>query len=260
MMKNNLDEKFHTVEEIAPNTYRIDELGIANSYLVLGEQRALLIDTGCGVGNIKAAIEELTSLPIDVVLTHAHCDHAGGVSWFERYFVHESDTAFIYKILSSRLAAKTLAGKIAPKGSLNLCKHHSKQIAIKDGHHFDLGGRMVTVIHTPGHTKGSIILLDDMHKLMFTGDNANRFLWMQLPGCTSLSDWLVGAEQILSYTKEYRAYCGHEKSIQTNEQIQTTLNLVRELLAQKQKKTFLPKTKTYPNKTARIQVVYKRCD
>jgi glyoxylase-like metal-dependent hydrolase (beta-lactamase superfamily II) len=188
-MNNIKSDGFHTVEQIAPDTYRIDECGAANCYLAVGKERALLIDTGCGLGNLKNIVEQLTVLPVDVVLTHAHCDHAGGVGWYEQFFVHEADRTFVYSILSSRLAARAIIGKNGKRSDFAKLPFRPKPVTIRNGHVFELGGRRITVVHTPGHTRGSIVLLDDNHKIMFTGDDINPFLWMHLPGCTSLKEW-----------------------------------------------------------------------
>lgn len=106
-------EGIYKAEQIAPGTYRIDEAGAVNCYLLEGNKKALLIDTGIGIGCIREETEKLTNLPAEVVLTHAHCDHAGGIGWFDHYYVHQSDTAPIYKLLSSRFAASLLL----PKGT-----------------------------------------------------------------------------------------------------------------------------------------------
>lgn len=255
-MNNIKSDGFHTVEQIAPDTYRISEHGFVNCYLVVGNERALLIDTGCGLGNLKSIVEQLTSLPVDVVLTHLHCDHAGGSGWYESFFVHEIDLAFVYRVLSSRLATRAIVGKNAKKSDFVKQPFKPKPVTIREGHVFELGARRITVVHTPGHTRGSIVLLDGKHKIMFTGDDTNRYLWMQLPGCTSLKEWLTGGEKILELSKEYTPYCGHEEGLQTAEQIEKTINCVRDILAGTAKNTIFTKTVNYPDKSADIQVVY----
>lgn len=255
-MNNIRTDGFHTVEQIAPDTYRIDEHNIVNCYLVVGEERALLIDTGCGIGNLKSTVEQLTALPVDVVLSHYHCDHAGGVGWYENFFVHESDRAFVYRVLSSRLAARATVGKNVKKSDFAKLPFKPKSVTIRNGHVFELGGRNLTVVHTPGHTRGSIVLLDDKHKIMFTGDDTNQFLWMWLPGCTSLKEWLPGAEQILELSKEYTPYCGHGAGLQTTDQIEQTINCVRGILTSTAKNTLFTKTVNYPDKSANIQIIY----
>jgi hydroxyacylglutathione hydrolase len=253
---DNIKLGLHTVEQIAPDTYRIDEHGFVNCYLVVGKDRALLIDTGCGIGNLKSTVEEITDLPVDVVLTHAHCDHAGGVGWYESFFVHEADCDFVYRILSSGLAARTILGKTASKSDLAKLPFKSKSLTISNGHVFELGGRSISVIHTPGHTRGSIVLLDDKHKIMFTGDDINPFLLMCLPGCTSLKEWLTGGEKILELSKEYTAYYGHAEGLQTAEQMEKTMNYVRDILASKANNRFFSKNINYPDNNSDIQIVY----
>ena len=64
--------KHYIAEKIAKNTYKIDESGVANCYLLLGDDKALLIDTGCGAGNLKEAVSKLTHKPLIVAVTHRH--------------------------------------------------------------------------------------------------------------------------------------------------------------------------------------------
>lgn len=189
---------FHEIEEIAKDTYRIDEGGIANCYLLIGEEKALLIDSGVGVGNLEETIKELTLKPVILAVTHRHCDHDGGRSHFKEYYAHEADKPLIYGILSSTFASKTLLkGRKIEGLKLNKGRYHSKAIYFKDGATFDLGGRVITTVHTPGHTMGSVVFLDDQSKLMFTGDDVNPWLWMQLSGCSTASEWIPGAKEIL---------------------------------------------------------------
>ena len=75
-----------TVEKIDEDTYAISEYQHweeTHCYLLCGTKRALLIDTGLGVANIKEVVDKLTMLPIFVVTTHVHWDHIGGHQYFE---------------------------------------------------------------------------------------------------------------------------------------------------------------------------------
>lgn len=73
------------VRQIAPGVYHIDEWGVASCYLVAGSERALLIDTGVGLGNMPGLVRTLTKLPVTVAATHAHCDHIGGAGRLWQY-------------------------------------------------------------------------------------------------------------------------------------------------------------------------------
>ena len=102
---------------------------------------------------------------------------------------------------------------------------------MEDGHRFDLGDRVIEVKSVPGHTKGSVIFLDEKERLMFTGDNTNYCLWMHLPGCTSLEQWLISAQKILDYhDRGYTAYGGHSKGIQSREETKRIYDCVKRVI------------------------------
>lgn len=100
-MKNRVMRTDYPIRKIADDTYMISDFGIANCYLLIGEERALLIDCGLGIGDIKGAVEKITDKPITVVATHGHVDHAGGDGQFEKIYVHTLDTGKTYKFMTS---------------------------------------------------------------------------------------------------------------------------------------------------------------
>jgi hydroxyacylglutathione hydrolase len=248
----------HSYEEIAAKTYRIDEKGIVNIYLLIGDKEALVIDSGVGVGDLVGTIKEITDLPLRLALTHRHCDHAGGVNEFKRYYVHEGDKPAIYKLLSGKLACKTLLKANKVEGlALTKKPYHAKPIWMKDSQTFDLGNRPVRIIHVPGHTAGSVVYLDPASGLMFTGDDVNPYLWLQLPGCTSISKWLPGAKTILDLARDYIPYCGHGDGKLYKDDIAKTVALGEEIL--KTKPAFKGKALDYPfDLSARPRILVAR--
>ena len=147
------------------------------SYLIVGEKRALLFDTGMGISDLKKVIAQLTKLPIILLNSHTHNDHVGD-NW-EFSTIYGMDTDFTRQgARGSRLDAQA---EITPDQICGLLPKgfDSKAYATRpwkitaythDGDRFDLGGRTVEVIATPGHTPDSISLLDRAHGLLFTGD------------------------------------------------------------------------------------------
>jgi hydroxyacylglutathione hydrolase len=111
--------------------------------------------------------------------------------------------------------------------------NHSVLMPFKDNGTFELGDRTITAVHVPGHTRGSVVYLDPKTHLMFTGDDVNPYLWLQLPGCTSLSEWLPGAETILKLADTYTPYCGHSTGLIKKEDIAKLIALGKEILAKK---------------------------
>lgn len=105
-MKNRVMRTDYPIRKIADDTYMISDFGIANCYLLIGEERALLIDCGLGIGDIKGAVEKITDKPITVVATHGHVDHAGGDGQFEKIYVHTLDTGKTYNFMTSFIVRK----------------------------------------------------------------------------------------------------------------------------------------------------------
>lgn len=170
------------VEKIDNTTFAISEYGHwekAHSYLLTGSTHALLIDTGLGIGNIKAEVCRLTDLPVKVVTTHAHWDHIGGHALFTDIAVHKEDAGWLEKGLP---VPETAIKNYVADGicSLDLpedfdIRHYkvytgSPSRVLKDDDIIDIGNRKLRVIHTPGHSPGHICLLEEEKGYLFTGD------------------------------------------------------------------------------------------
>jgi glyoxylase-like metal-dependent hydrolase (beta-lactamase superfamily II) len=160
------------------------------SYLVLGEREALLFDTGMGIGPIARVVKELTSLPVTVLNSHTHFDHVGGNADFER--VLALDTPYTRANLRGFPPA-SLRGEVAdealcrglPPGFEAAAYHTRAWTAarfVADGHRVDLGGRVLEVLHVPGHTPDAVALLDRAAGLLFTGDTFYEGpIWLFVP-------------------------------------------------------------------------------
>lgn len=230
-----MKENIYTVSQINESTYKIDEMGRDISYLLLGDTKALLIDCSLGAGNIKKVVKEITNLPITVACTHGHADHTGAGYQFKKIYVHEDDCRFIFKISNSKFYKTTLLSNKMKKSGITFRSFkgvslNCKWIPFKDGHSFDLGGRTVTALHTPGHSLGSCVFLDEKYKLMFTGDNTMPYLLMTVNPCVSLNAWLKGAEKTYELASTYTPLCSHGDGTQTKEQIGNTISLVKDIL------------------------------
>ena len=169
------------ISEIAPNTYAINEYGIAAEFLVIGQERALLIDTGCGLLDLPSIVRRFTDKPFDVVLTHGHVDHTGGIGWFDRVYLHPADFDEVEHVDLTRL--KNYNRSLGEQGAFQAYEYNPDAvhpiekipplIPLKEGFVFDLGGRKLEVLETPGHTPGSIVLIDDTVRILFSGDACN---------------------------------------------------------------------------------------
>ena len=164
-------------------------------FLLEGSEKALLVDTGTGAGNIKECARSLTDKPLVVLNTHGHYDHMGGNYLFEKVYLHPADR----EAAKAHQTPEYLSGlgkRLMPAGLYLLAKIfqpyllHPRPfdhfIDLADGQIIALGDRDVEVIHTPGHTRGSVCLLDRRYNLLFTGDSICRML--VLLGCMDYCD------------------------------------------------------------------------
>ena len=161
-------------------------------YLVLGEKRALLVDTGMGVGSIREVVDRLTALPVTVINTHGHPDHCGGNAEFDpplmcpaEFDVYEKMATKAFRIddVGHMPGGEKAIEKLQPDGPA--------PVPVADGEIIDLGGRTLKVLYTPGHTHGSICIYDEKTGALFTGDNVQAMT-------TTLREWNSGTVEDLA--------------------------------------------------------------
>lgn len=171
-----------TINEIDETTFAITEDGHwehVHSYLFLGTESAALIDTGTGIADIRSVVRTLADVPILVVTTHVHWDHIGGHGLFDQRLVHRLDADWlrngIPQPLESQRANLTLHPftKVAPPqfSVQNWEPYRGEPTGLlEDGDLIDLGGRQLSVVHTPGHSPGHIALHEHEREYLVTGD------------------------------------------------------------------------------------------
>lgn len=175
-----ISDKWFEVYRIRPGIFAIYEPHQQEeiiSYLILGEKRGLLFDTGMGISDIRKVAEGLTPLPVSVMNSHTHNDHVGDNWRFND--IYGMDTAFTREnAKGSRADAQEEVAPDAICGSLPAGFDEKAYVTrpfhithwIHGGESIDLGGRVLQVIPTPGHTPDSISLWDSANRLLFTGD------------------------------------------------------------------------------------------
>lgn len=247
---------------IKDGVYLISDCGFTSCYLVTGEKKAMLIDCGTGFFDFKGAVSKLTDLPLIVVATHAHTDHIGGMRQFPEIYVHKDDINIANRFMASTPGIKLFISRnaflkkqgVTAKDLLKK-EYNTKIIPFDEGAAFDLGGKIITVKHTPGHSTGSVALIDEKDKLIFSGDNVCDALWMQLPGGTSIEEWLPGAKWLYEMSAEYDVYWSHRTPRLTHEYIGQIVLWGEEILKKHKKNAFISKTAQYPKQ--RDGIIYR---
>lgn len=230
LKKIDVSDKWYEVYLLDDGTYALYEPGHFQeviSFLIIGSEKAMLLDTGMGFSNIKAVCEELTDKPIFVVNSHSHFDHIGCNYMFEDGWFFNSPPAIQRSktgLAKGRIAME-LAGNSTylpyPSGfdpneySIPSYEHFK---TFDDGHIFELGGRTLKAIHTPGHSPDSIMLVDEANKILFTGDTFYpAVLYAHLDseeGLTSIVDIYSDTMRKLSNAySDYTLYCSHNEPV-----------------------------------------------
>lgn len=133
--------------EINERTWRIED-GHVRFFLLAGEEKALLIDSGMEVHNAREIAESLVDLPVELLLTHADPDHIGSSDEFDCFYMNPAEASNYYN-------TQGRTGDFVP---------------VEDGDVIDLGNRRLEIISLPGHTPGSIAVLDTSSRALISGD------------------------------------------------------------------------------------------
>ncbi len=130
-------------------------------YLMIGEEKALLLDAGYDWdGDLRSVVEEITDLPVMVVLTHGHIDHAGQVWWWDECWGGEG-AEHDFEISSSPEQYAAWKSKLGENFRWNV---------LKDGEVIDIGGNEFDVIRVTAHAKSGLMLIDRKRRILFSGD------------------------------------------------------------------------------------------
>jgi len=157
------------------NAWKVDEKtwfinfmgGSQNMYLLEGDEKALLIDTGFGAGNLLGFVEKLTDKPLLVVNTHFHPDHIAGNGEFPKVYMSKN------AMLDEPSVGFAISIGIIPFDIENVPYPNYEKVFIEEGFVFDLGNRKVEVLDTkPSHCNSSLLFLDRKHRMLFCGDEA----------------------------------------------------------------------------------------
>ncbi len=168
----------------------VETTDMTTMYILEGSKRAILIDTGTKCENLDKVVSQITQKPLDVVITHLHPDHAGNIKYFDEIYLHPADTLLIADY-------RDYKGKI----------HY-----IHEGDVFNLGNIELKVYLMPGHTPGSIVLVDHKNGDCYSGDTlGSGQVWLQLKPHVPMNvyhETCIRMEQLMEQGVK-DIWCGH---------------------------------------------------
>ena len=203
----------YTVEKKNDNTWIIAE-GNFRMFLLAGEEKALLIDSGLSLRNVRKIAAGFTDLPLELLNTHADPDHIGANGEFDFCYMHPDEEE------NYRRAGRS--GRIVP---------------IRDGDVLDLGNRKLVIYHIPGHTPGSVAVLDRAGRFLISGDpiQRNGDIFMFSHG-RDLNAYIKGMEHLKEHLSEFdEIWPSHADLPLTPDYIETIEQSAKDILSGKLK-------------------------
>ena len=199
---------YYKIDKLEDWLYRFYDPMSVNCYLVIGEEKALLLDTGYGIVPLMPEIEKLTTLPITVVLSHGHVDHVNGAFDFDEAWMHEADLD-VLKEHTAKEWRKDLAEEAIGNGvkGVDPIAHANKKCpdikSLQIGQIFDLGGLNCEIIAMPGHSAGSVGLLIKEGCVLISADGASHLIWLFLHESTSVKAYADMLEKVYQLDFDY---------------------------------------------------------
>ena len=168
------------VIQINKDTWRFEDGGV-RFFLLVGTEKAMLIDSGMNVRHAREIAQSLTSLPVFLLNTHSDRDHTGCNSEFDSFYMHPADEPNYRK-----------SGGI---GQL---------VPVQEGDELDLGNRKLKIIHLPGHTPGSIAALDISRRVLISGDPVQAHGRIFMFGeHRNMQDYISSLERLETMTADF---------------------------------------------------------
>ncbi len=172
-------DKWFTTEKIDEDTFVLSEYRHweeTHCYLLIGTEKSLLIDTGLGICNIYDEVIKLTGKPITAVATHIHWDHIGGHKYFPDFYAHEDELNWLngeFPLTMEQIKRMVVDRCVLPEGydvdNYEFFQGTPTRV-LNDNDGIDIGGRVLRVLHTPGHSPGHMCFYEQERGYIFTGD------------------------------------------------------------------------------------------
>lgn len=232
---------YFTEKRIGKHTRSITDITDVHCFLVEGNDKAVLIDTGTGTGDIYSYVHHMTDKPIEVILTHGHCDHAGGAAKFDRVYLSEEDWDLVKHHASESMRMAYVKDNLNTAGKTDELIQFSKAdivpsrnkpyIPLNDGQIFDLGGVVLKAISVPGHTHGMTCILNITDRSILFGDACNTMVFLWGEESTTVAEYENSLQKLQKHKNEYDiVYLSHGDEIAPKGLLENVISVCDDLL------------------------------
>lgn len=197
---------YFKAEKLSERLYRIVEISGVCCYLVIGDERACLLDTGCGYGNLAEFVKKITEKPVFVILTHGHHDHMGAAALFDEVYLNHEDLPVFKSFghMNRRLEEARLYKETAHFTEDDLVPvRTAPMLKLKDQDTFSLGGITIKMLLVKGHTPGMMCPLLIEERIIIFGDACGVGVLLFDEFSSTVSEYRESLIKLKKYESEY---------------------------------------------------------
>ncbi|HML37640.1 MAG TPA: MBL fold metallo-hydrolase [Bacillota bacterium] len=234
-----------------PSVYHLEDVRGVFATLLIGSQKALLVDTAMGIGNIAKEVSGITTLPLTVVNTHGHTDHTLGNYQFPKVYLARGDWELAKMCGAVEVKRRLLAlSAIVPPDfdqEAYLNYKYDNLVPLEEGTVFDLGELSVRPVPLPSHSPGSMGFLCPELGLLMSGDSVAPLVCLVFPESSSVSEHI----KMLKKVKELpfsRILSSHSERLIPREEIELYLKCAGSVDRSKTVKYKSPLFPDYPGR------------
>ncbi len=174
----------HEITKIRENILHVQEASNTCFTVIAGSERALILDTGHGVGRNREFIESLIATPYTVINTHGHPDHTQGNWQFDEVWMHPLDLP-AFDDANAKAQRGRNADRLIGNQELDpedrqafIDRPVTRPLPLTGSEHYDLGDLHPYLVMLPGHSKGSVGVVVPEYRLLLSGDAFGPDMWM----------------------------------------------------------------------------------
>lgn len=193
-------------EKLNEHLYRIADISGVCCYLVVGDEKACLLDTCCGYGNLKEYVRQITQKPVFVILTHGHHDHMGAAALFDEVYMNSADQPVFasFGSMERRLAEAKEMEATRDLTEADIVPARTAPIKeIKDMDEFPLGGITIRMIAVKGHTPGMMCPLLVEDRIIVFGDACGVGVLLFDEYSSIVSEYRDSLKRLKTFESEY---------------------------------------------------------